>query len=262
MNENLVFVRGAGDLATGIISILKTFGFDVVAAELANPASIRRSVALCEAVYEGAYTVEGFTAERCGPRDVQNILSKGRIPLLVDPEAENIRALNPGIVVDAIIAKKNTGTNMDMAKIVIGAGPGFTAGSDVHAVVETNRGHDLGRVILQGGAQADSGVPGVIGGYAKERVVYAPRAGVIRTIKKIGDHVEAGEVIATVEGEPVRANIGGVLRGLIRDGYPVFSGFKTADVDPRDVPAHCYTISDKARLIGFGVLQAIRILSK
>ncbi len=262
MNNNLVLVRGAGDLATGIIYILKMFGFDVAAAELANPASIRRTVSLCEAVYEGTYTVEGFTAERCEPKDVTNILSKGRIPLLVDPEASIIRTLKPGIVVDAIIAKQNIGTNMGMAKIVIGAGPGFTAGRDVHAVVETNRGHNLGRVILRGSAQADSGVPGVIGGYSKERVVYAPRAGKIKTINKIGDHVEAGAVIATVEGKPVRANISGVLRGLIRDGYAVSRGFKTADVDPRDAASYCYTISDKARLVGFGVLQAIRILSK
>jgi len=261
MANGIVVVRGAGDIATGILYILKNFGYTTVATELEAPSSIRRTVSLCEAVYEGIYSVENITGEFCGHKDIRKVLSKGHIPVLVDPEASVIGALRPDIVVDAIIAKKNTGTSIDMAETVIGIGPGFVAGRDVHAVVETNRGHDLGRVILSGSAQADSGVPGLIGGYSKERVIYAPRAGRIKNIKNIGDHVQAGEAVAMVEGEPVLSHISGTLRGLIRDGYPVTKGFKTADVDPRDVSAHCRTISDKARLVGFGALLAIQILS-
>lgn len=262
MADNLVVVRGAGDLATGVLYVLKNFGYTVVATELENPSSIRRTVSLCEAVYEGVFTVENITGERCEPGDIPAVLARGHIPVLVDPGASVIETLRPDVVVDAIIAKKNIGTAMNMAKIVVGVGPGFTAGRDVHAVVETNRGHDLGRVILNGSAQPDSGVPGVIGGYAKERVLYAPKAGRITNIKKIGDHVEAGEAVATVDGQPVLSAISGTLRGLIRDGYPVIKGFKTADVDPRDVSAHCHTISDKARLVGFGTLLAIQMLKK
>jgi xanthine dehydrogenase accessory factor len=262
MNSNLVVVRGAGDLATGILYALKNFGYDVVAAELKNPSSIRRTVSLCEAVYENTYTVENVTAERSTPATIPSVLAAGRIPVVIDRDAKIIASLRPGIVVDATIAKKNIGTTIDMAPMVIGVGPGFTAGSDVHAVVETKRGHMLGRVILKGAAEPNSGIPGVVNGYAMERVIYAPREGIIQNIRQIGDHVEAGETIATVDGEAVTARISGTLRGLIRDGYHVTEGFKTADVDPRDNPSHCYTISDKARLIGFGVLLAIKMLSQ
>jgi xanthine dehydrogenase accessory factor len=262
MNNRLVVVRGAGDLATGILYILKNFGYSIVVTELAAPSAIRRTISLCEAVYEGVYSVENITGERCEAKDVPGVLAKGHIPVLVDPEAKIIQTLRPDVVVDAIIAKKNLGTTMDMAGTVIGVGPGFTAGGDVHAVVETNRGHTLGRVITEGPAQKDSGMPGVVGGYARERVIYAPASGRIKNIASIGSHVESGQTIATVNGESVRANISGILRGLIRDGYPVTDGFKTADVDPRDVPAYCYTVSDKARLIGFGTLLAIQMLSK
>ncbi len=255
-------VRGAGDLATGILYILKNFGYSVVATELAAPSAIRRTVSLCEAVYEGEFTVENITGELCRGKDVPRVLARGHIPVLVDPEAKIIQALKPDVVVDAIIAKKNLGTGLDMAKTVVGVGPGFTAGEDVHAVVETKRGHNLGRVILEGPAQRDSGVPGTVGGFARERVIYAPASGKIKNIAGIGSHVEAGQTIAKINDADVVANIGGTLRGLIRDGYPVTAGFKTADVDPRDVPEHCYTISDKARLIGFGTLLAIHTLSK
>lgn len=263
MRSKLAVVRGAGDLATGILYTLYHFGYAAIATELEHPSSIRRTVSFSEAVYDGSYTVENVTAERCdAPSDTGRILCDGRIPVLIDPEGKCIRDLKPDIVVDAILAKKNTGTHMGMAKIVIGAGPGFIAGRDVHAVVETKRGHNLGRVILSGQAEPDTGIPGTIGGYSRERVIYSPKTGMVRAVKKIGDSVLAGEAIATVEGAPIVSHISGTLRGLIRDGYYVAEGFKTADVDPRDVSGHCFTISDKARLIGFGTLFAVRLLEK
>ena len=263
MSAKLVIVRGAGDLATGILYTLYHFGYAVAAAELQHPSSIRRTVSFSEAVYEGRFTVENVTAERCDHfADLNRILNEGNIPVLIDPEGKCIGNLKPDIVVDAILAKKNTGTNMGMAKIVIGAGPGFTAGKDVHAIVETKRGHNLGRVILSGQAQPDTGIPGTIGGYSKERVIYSPKSGIIRNIKQIGDRVRTGEAIATVDGTAIVSHIDGTLRGLIRDGYVVNEDFKIADVDPRDVHDHCFTISDKARLIGFGTLYAIHLLNK
>jgi xanthine dehydrogenase accessory factor len=258
-----VVVRGAGDLATGVIYILTSFGFREVATEIAQPSAIRRTVALSEAVYDGMATVEGLTGVLC--RDaaaVRQALARGQVPVVVDPESRIIGGLRPDIVVDAIVAKTNLGTSTDMAPIVVGVGPGFFAGQDVHAVVETARGHELGRAIFSGPAQADTGVPGLIGGYGMERVIHSPREGVIRCLRQIGERVHAEEAIAFVDDEPVRTKIGGTLRGLIRSGYRVTKGFKLADVDPRDVKGHCFTISDKARMVGFGVLFAIRQLSK
>ncbi len=263
MMDKTVVVRGAGDLATGVIYILKHFGFRVIATEIEKPSAIRRTVALSEAVYDGIATVEDVTAVLCGSQnEIENTLNDDKVPLLIDPKSRVIEEIKPDIVVDAIIAKKNLGTDMHMAPIVVGLGPGFCAGKDVHAVVETARGHELGRMILNGSAKPNTGVPGVIGGYSHERVIYAPKAGIIRCFKKIGDHVDADEIIADVDGAPVKAKIGGILRGLIRDGFTVTEGFKTADVDPRDVYDHCFSISDKARMIGFGTLFAINHLLK
>jgi len=263
MNRKRIVVRGAGDLATGVIYILKNFGYDVIVTEIAKPSAIRRTVALCEAVYDGEKTVENITGVRCtGLKQIHDVLEAGHIPILIDPDSKIIDDIAPNIVVDAIIAKKNLGTSMRMAPIVIGLGPGFIAGQDVHAVIETSRGHMLGRMILKGSAMPNTGVPGVIGGYSHERVIYAPKAGIIKCLSKIGDHVQAGETIATVEGAPVKTKISGILRGIIRDGYVVTEGFKTADVDPRDVYDHCFSISDKARMIGFGTLFAINHFSK
>ena len=261
MSKTLALVRGAGDLATGILYTLHQFGYAAVAAEQEYPSAIRRTVSFSEAVYEDRYTVENVTAERCeDPAGAAGILERGNIPVLIDPEGKCIRDLKPHIVVDAILAKRNVGTNMDLAPIVIGVGPGFTAGRDVHAVVETQRGHNLGRVILDGRAEPNTGIPGSIGGYSVERVIYSPAAGRIRNFKRIGDSIRPGEAIAAVGGVEIVSHIGGTLRGLIRDGFPVTEGFKIADVDPRDVYGHCFTISDKARLIGFGTLYAIRLL--
>jgi xanthine dehydrogenase accessory factor len=261
--KNLIIVRGGGDLATGTIYKLKKSGFPVLILEVENPSAIRRNVSFCEAVYQGTQTVEDMTCYLAGSLEQAcRFLEEGKLTVLVDPLAESISALKPLAVVDAILAKKNLGTHRSMAPITVALGPGFTAGADVDAVVETKRGHNLGRVLWDGCAAPNTGIPGIIGGYGKERVIHCPAKGILRNIKKITDVVSKGEVIAVVEsGEgmiPVEATLDGILRGLIRDGYPVTPGFKMADIDPRmDELQNCFTISDKARCIAGGVLEAI-----
>ncbi len=260
---NLVIVRGAGDISTGTIHRLFRAGFPVLALESERPSAIRRWVAFSEAVYDGTATVEDVTAERIDePEEAGDALAKGRVPLLVDPAGESIRRLRPAAVVDAILAKRNLGTSMDMAALTIALGPGVEAGRDAHYVIETMRGHDLGRIIASGSAAPNTGVPGVIAGYGIERVIHAPAAGVFRMRRDIGSVVEAGEAVGSIiapEGEvPVRAKITGLLRGILRDGYPVPKGFKLADVDPRlDQRKNCATISDKARCIAGSVLELV-----
>ena len=261
--ENLVIVRGGGDIATGTINRLYQCGFKVLVLEVAAPSAIRRNVAFSEAVYQGEQKVEDvtcFLAENIV--DAVTMLNEGKLVMLVDPEGASIRKLQPMAVVDAILAKKNLGTNKGMADITVALGPGFEAGKDVDAVIETKRGHSLGRVIYQGKAIKNTGIPGMIGGYTKERVIHSPAEGRLRNVKKITDIVKQGDIIARIEtgkkSIPVEATIDGLLRGLIRDGYPVTKGFKIADIDPRiDEYDNCFTISDKARCIAGGVLEAI-----
>jgi len=261
--KNLIIVRGGGDLATGSVYKLKKSGFSVLILEAANPSAIRRNVAFCEAVYQGSQTVEDMTCYLAESlQQAEDLLSEGKLAVLVDPMGETIPKLKPLAVVDAILAKKNLGTNRKMAPITVALGPGFTAGVDVDAVVETKRGHNLGRVLWTGSAAANTGIPGTIGGYGKERVIHCPAKGIARNVKKITDTVSKGDVIAVVETEseivPVEATLDGILRGLIRDGYPVKVGFKMADIDPRvEEYNNCFTISDKARCIAGGVLEAI-----
>lgn len=261
--ENLIIVRGGGDLASGTIYKLYKCGFPVLVLESEAPSAIRRNVAFSEAVYEGSQQVEDVTCTLARSLDeAVALLKSGRLAMLVDPAGESIARLKPMAVVDAILAKKNLGTRMDMASITVALGPGFEAGADVHAVIETRRGHRLGRVIWQGCAEANTGVPGIIGGYGKERVIHSPASGVLRSVKKITDTVRQGEIIAVVETDAgdvfVPATIDGLLRGLIRDGYPVTKGFKIADIDPRlEEYENCFTISDKARCIAGGVVEAI-----
>ena len=261
--KELIIVRGGGDLATGTIYKLKKSGFPVLILEVENPSAIRRNVSFCEAVYQETQTVEDMTCYLADSLEqVCRFLEEGKLTVLVDPLAESISALKPMAVVDAILAKKNLGTHRNMAPITVALGPGFTAGADVDAVVETKRGHNLGRVLWDGCAAPNTGIPGIIGGYGKERVIHCPAKGILRNVKKITDVVSKGEVIAVVEsGEgviPVEATLDGILRGLIRDGYPVTPGFKMADIDPRmDELQNCFTISDKARCIAGGVLEAI-----
>ena len=268
MEKELVIVRGGGDLATGTIYKLVRCGYRVLVLETGNPSAIRRNVAFSEAVYEGSWKVEDMTARLAKTmEEAFKIMENGEPAVLVDPDCKSAWALKPAVLVDGILAKKNLGTCREMAPVTIALGPGFTAGKDVDAVIETKRGHRLGRVILQGCAIPNTGIPGMIGGAAKERVIHAPSAGIVRNVRKITDVVEKGETIAyieTLEGKmEVQATISGLLRGLLRDGYPVTKGFKMADIDPRmEEYDNCFTISDKARCIAGGVLEAMLYLKK
>ena len=253
----LIVIRGGGDLATGVALRLYRSGMDVVICETAVPTSIRRTVCFSEAVRLEEMMVEGVTARRAVPEEVPALLAAGIIPVLVDPEGACIPGLRPDAVVDAILAKRNLGTSMDMAPIVVAAGPGFTAGVDCHAAVETMRGHYLGRVIYEGSPLPNTNIPGLIGGYAGERVLRAPADGAFAGAKRIGDRVEAGDVAGYVAGKPMVCTIGGNLRGLLADGVPVTKGMKSGDVDPRCEEAHCRCASDKALAVGGGVLEAI-----
>lgn len=266
--KDLIIVRGGGDLATGTIYKLKKSGFPVLILEIENPSAIRRNVAFSEAVYQGTQTVEDITCYLANSLEqAEEYLQEDKLTMLVDPSGEAIRKLEPMALVDAILAKRNLGTSRDMAPITVALGPGFTAGEDADAVIETKRGHNLGRVIWNGSAAPNTGVPGLIGGYGKERVMHSPAKGVLRNVKKITDTVTKGDVIALIETEegnvPVEATLDGILRGLIRDGYPVTKGFKVADIDPRvEEYNNCFTISDKARCIAGGVLEAILQLKR
>ncbi len=254
----LVVIKGAGDIASGIALRLWRARFDVIMTEIARPTAIRRTVSFSQAATEGQAIVEGVMAELA--KDSQGaiaVLQSGRIPVLIDPEADCIRELKPDAVVDAILAKKNLGTSLGDAPVVIGIGPGFTAGVDCRAVIETQRGHTLGRVILEGSALPDTGIPGNIGGYMLERILRAPADGVFKQVLGIGATVQAGDIAGYVDGSPVRAQIAGVLRGILPDNTPVYKGMKSGDVDPRCKVEHCYTASDKALAIGGGVLEAI-----
>jgi len=258
MNDMIIWVRGAGDIATGIAFRLHKSGFSVVMSDLPQPTSIRRTICFSEAIIKGETKVEDITAHFAKSADeAREILQRGDIAVIADPTGDIAKQLAPVAVVDAILAKKNLGTKISDASIVIAAGPGFTACVDCHAVVETMRGHTLGRVYYSGSALPDTGVPGNIGGFTLERLLRAPCAGVFRGVKQIGDVVEAGEVCAYVDGEPMISRIKGVLRGLLPDGIVVYEGMKSGDVDPRCEISHCFTVSDKALSIGGGVLEAL-----
>ncbi len=257
----LVGVRGAGDLASGTIHRLHRAGFSVVAAELPQPLALRRTVAFAEAVYAGSIEIEGLTGTRAHTVDgARALLQAGHVPVLVDPDGALMSALQPTALIDATLAKRNAGMKLSDAQVVLALGPGFVAGVDAHAVIETNRGHNLGRVYYKGTAEADTGVPGDIGGYTAERLLRAPGEGLLQGRHAIGDTVSAGEVVATVGDAAVIAAISGVLRGLVHDGLVVPKGMKIGDIDPRARREHCYSISDKSRAIAGGVLEALLYL--
>ncbi len=255
--DALVLIRGGGDLASGIAHRLARARIPVAISEIPRPTVIRRTVAFAAAVDDGEATVEGITARLVPSDDARSTLAGGALPVLTGGYPELLRSLRPWAVVDAIIAKRNLGTKINDARVTVGVGPGFTAGVDVHAVVETMRGHDLGRVITSGGAIPDTGIPGEIAGYSSERLLRAPCAGVIAARARIADLVKKGDVVATVGGQPVVAALDGVLRGMIRDGFEVYQGMKIGDIDPRCKREHCFTISDKARAVAGGVLEAL-----
>lgn len=265
--HGIVLVRGAGDLATGVILRLVRSGFRVAALETAAPTAIRRTVAFSEAVYDGEARVEGQLARRAGSAsEAIDLMRDGIVPIIVDPFCEFLSALSPIALVDAILAKRNLGTAPSMAPIVVALGPGFEAPGDAHAVVETNRGHRLGKVTHEGSAEPDTGIPGIVGGRGAERVVHAPAAGVVEAIRNIGDSVAAGESILALCDPDTGARVvvpsplDGTLRGLIRPGIAVRAGTKAADVDPRGEASHCFSVSDKARAVAGGVLEAILAL--
>ena len=259
MFNDIVIVRGGGDIASGTIQKLYRSGFRVLVLEVANPTCIRRSVSYSEVVYEKEVVVEEITAVHVDClSEIQNAWKNKKVPVIIDEEGKYIKKIKPQIVVDAIIAKKNLGTTKDMANITIALGPGFTAGKDVDIVIETKRGHNLGRLILTGQAAANTGTPGNIMGYSKERVIHSARAGIMNNIVEIGDLVDKDEVIAYIGEKPVKATMPGLLRGILRSGSTVPLGLKIADIDPRASEIkHCFTISDKARNIAGGVLEAV-----
>ena len=267
MKSLFVVVKGGGDLGAGVAWRLHRCGFRVLVTETARPTVIRRAVAFASAVYEGAVTVDGITARLVNDdAEITDTWSADEVPVLVDPKGTVIQRLRPDVVVDAILAKRNTGTHITDAPVVVALGPGFTAGVDCHAVVETNRGHNLGRVLAdkrhpsERCAEPNTGVPGTVGGESARRVLRAPVEGIFRGERAIGDLVQAGEVVALVDGEPVRSQLDGVVRGLLYDGLRVHTGMKAGDIDPRGIVSHCFTISDKALAIGGGVVEAILYL--
>ena len=255
-----VLIKGAGDLASGVAYRLWQAGFNIVMLELPNPRVVRRTVAFASAVFDGEVEVEGvkgmlFRLSNTG--GIGEALAQRKIPVLVDPKGEWIETWQPNVLVDAILAKKNTGTSLTQAPIVIGLGPGFTAGLDVHAVVETERGHNLGKVYYQGCATPNTGDPGDIGGHTLKRLLRSPAEGKFLPLKEIGDIVSKGEVIAVVGDKEIKAEIDGLLRGLLYPGVSVIQGLKVGDIDPRGSQINYRAVSDKARSVAGGVLEAI-----
>jgi xanthine dehydrogenase accessory factor len=259
LNDLTIVIRGAGEMATGTSHRLHRAGFrKIIMTEISKPLTVRRLVSFSEAVHKGSCCVEEIEA-RLVRRidDAKGLWSKNVIPVIVDAENESKVIVSADVVVDAILAKKNHGTNTADAALVIGLGPGFYAGKDVHCVIETNRGHNLGRLIFEGSAASNTGTPGSIAGETIRRVLRAPDEGVFQSDAVITDRVEAGDIVGHVAGKPVKAELQGVIRGLIRPGTPVKKGLKVGDIDPRGEVSYCSTISEKARAIGGSVLEAI-----
>jgi xanthine dehydrogenase accessory factor len=257
--ENIiVLIKGGGEIASGVAHRLSRCHFRVCMTEIPKPQAVRREVSFCEAVYEGEKTVEGITAKRVNSYDeVVEAWNSDLIPLIIDTTASIKDILKPVVLVDAIMAKKNLGTKITDAPLVIALGPGFCAGKDAHLVVETKRGHNLGKIIKEGEAEKDTGIPGMIEGFSIERVLRAPKNGTLSIVKEIGASVKAGDLVALVNDFPIKTKINGIIRGLLRDGAEVWEGMKTGDVDPRGIKEYYYTISDKANAIGGGVLEGI-----
>jgi xanthine dehydrogenase accessory factor len=259
LNELIVAIKGAGEMASALAwRIYMSNIRQILMLEAPSPLAVRREVSFCEAVYEGRQTVEGVEACKVDKdTDVRKAWTQGKIAVAVDPEWKILDRFQPNVVIDAILAKKNLGTRMSEAPLVIGLGPGFVAGQDVHLVIETNRGHKLGKILTSGSAAPNTGIPGSIAGYTEERVLRAPCDGEFKTRCAIGDRVKKGDTVATVAADAVQAKIDGVLRGLIRSSSHVRQGLKLGDIDPRGNVDYCHTISDKARAISGSVLEAI-----
>jgi xanthine dehydrogenase accessory factor len=255
-HNRIALIKGAGDLATGVALRLARAGYSVVMTETARPTVVRRRVALADAVFEGRAVVEGLEGVLAQPEDIPGLLHRGVVPVLVDPEARIRRRLKPDLLVDAIMAKRNLGTRMSDAPLVVALGPGFVAGLDAHAVIETQRGPTLGRVLTEGAALPDTGIPAERHGYGRERILRSPAGGTFIPVKDIGDPVRKGELVGYVEGEEVLSALDGIIRGLLHTGLHVTAGLKLGDVDPGATLRDCCMVSDKALAVGGGVLQA------
>ncbi|MGB4660162.1 MAG: selenium-dependent molybdenum cofactor biosynthesis protein YqeB [Mobilitalea sp.] len=253
-----ILIKGAGDLATGIAYRLRAAGYEVLMTETAIPTTVRRTVAFSRAVYEDQAEIEGVTGILVHDmKEIEEALLEGKVPIIVDEQAAIREQYRPEVEVDAIIAKKNLGTRITDAPLVIGVGPGFEAGKDCHAVVETKRGHYLGKVIRKGSAIPNTGVPGDIGGFTTERIIRATAEGIFVPIAKIGELVEKDQLVAYSGTEPVYAKMSGMVRGMLQSGVMVTKNMKCGDIDSRSELQHCFTISDKARAIAGGVLEAV-----
>lgn len=259
----LVLIKGAGDMASGVALRIYRAGFDVAMTDMEKPTAIRRTVCFSEAIRLGQTHVEDVLAKRAyNAKEARRLMSKRIIPVIADEDCSIKNELLPDVIVDAILAKRNINTKIDDAGIVIALGPGFCASRDCHAVIETQRGHNLGRVIRSGSAAPNTGIPGIIAGYGAERVLRAPADGLFMPKKSIGDIVKAGDCVAEVSGEPMLAAISGVLRGLLPEGSSVHKGMKSGDIDPRGIREYCLTVSDKSMAVAGGVLEAILSLSR
>jgi xanthine dehydrogenase accessory factor len=256
-NRPLALIKGAGDLASGVALCLKRAGYSVVMTETARPTVVRRTVAFAEVVYEGRVRVEDVEGVLATDREnLAGLLCQDLVPVVIDPEARIRRELDPELLVDAIMAKRNLGTRITDAPAVVALGPGFFAGRDAHAVIETMRGPALGRVIKRGEALPDTGVPAERNGFGRERLLRSPCEGVFIPLSQIGDQVQKGEVVGLVDDKPVVSQLDGIIRGILREGLWVTTGFKLGDVDSGATLRDCYLVSDKALAIGSGVLRA------
>lgn len=261
-SDKIIIVRGGGDIASGTINRLHNMGFKVLVLEIPNPNFIRRKVCYGEAVYEGEFTLENAVSKFAhNLEEIYSIWEEGKIPVYIDPDMKILQEIHPDALVDGILAKKNLGMSKDLAPITIALGPGFEAGKDADAVIETNRGHNLGRIIYEGRASENTGIPGIINGYGRERVIYAPASGILKIVHDIGSVVKKDEIIAYIDNKPVYASLTGLIRGMIREGSFVNEGLKISDIDPReDQLKNCWTISDKARTISGGTAEALFFL--
>ncbi len=258
-----VLIKGAGDLASGIAYVLRKHGHEIIMTDLQVPLAVRRMVSFSRAIYEKEVQIEGVTAVFvCSYAQAKEVLAKGEIAVFVDEKAAIRTAYQPDVVIDAIMAKKNTGTSISDAPIVIGIGPGFCAEKDCHFVIETMRGHSLGNVIAQGSALPNTGIPGEVGGFTRERLLQASADGIMEPLVQIGDIVEKGDIVAKTGGVPVYAKMAGIVRGMLQYGVKVTCGLKIGDIDARKVKAYCYTFSDKSLCIGEGVQHALQLASQ
>lgn len=257
--NEIIVIRGGGDIASGTINRLHNMGLKVLVLEIENPNFIRRKVCYGQAVYENEFFLEGVISKLAhNENEIESIWAEDKVPVYIDPQMKILEKIKADVVIDAIIAKKNLGMTKDLAPFTIGLGPGFEAGKDVDIVIETNRGHNLGRIIKEGCAAENTGVPGIIKGYGKERVIHAPTEGTLKIIRDIGDCVKKDEIIGEIDGVPIKATLNGIIRGMIRDGSFVKKGLKISDIDPRkEELKNCYTISDKARTISGGAAEAV-----